>query len=81
VVEELLREAERTGMWLWSQYQDLWFSPAELRKAQLEGKFRWGPENWKLRDPREQAEALEREAQAARDRADRFARTIRIYYS
>lgn len=76
-MEELFAEAERTGKWLNTGYQDLWFSPGELRKLQSQGRFRWSPESWTLRDPREcLANAVKRrdEAQAA---VDRIAKEIR----
>lgn len=52
-MEEILQEAEKGGLWLHCFYGDLWFSPAELRKAQSEGRFCWGPVNWTLRRPEE----------------------------
>jgi len=57
-MEALIRQAESEGKWLWCSYQDLWFSPQELRKAQAEGRFQWGPVNWKLRFPAEKLEAI-----------------------
>ena len=52
----LIDKAEAEGKWLWCHYQDLWFSPAQLREENRNGKFRWGPVNWKLRDPQERSE-------------------------
>lgn len=52
-MELLLAEAERSGQWLFTQYQGIWFSPAELRKNQADGRFLWGPVNWQLRHPSE----------------------------
>jgi hypothetical protein len=49
----MFQEAEEKRLWFWSRYQDLWFSPAELRAQHQRGSFRWGHENWKLRDPTE----------------------------
>jgi len=49
----LFEKAEREGLWFFSPYQQLWFSPRELRAAQAEGRFRWGAVNWKLRPPTE----------------------------
>jgi hypothetical protein len=63
----LFQEAEATGKWFHCTYQDLWFSPAELRKEHAEGRFFWGAINWTLRDPKEMLEARAREAQAAAD--------------
>jgi hypothetical protein len=64
VVEEcgpLIVEAREKGLWLHCAYQDLWFNPDELKKAQSEGRFRWGLVNWELRDPRHRVSALRRE--------------------
>lgn len=49
----MFAEAERDGLWFNSTYQDLWFSPDELRKQHGRGSFVWGPVNWTLRDPKE----------------------------
>lgn len=47
-MEPLLREAEENGKWLFCPYQDLEFTPKELRDCMANGRFRWGPVNWKL---------------------------------
>jgi len=52
-LEPLFQKAENEGLHFYSPYHQLWFSPAELRREQLEGNFIWGAENWKLRDPNE----------------------------
>lgn len=49
----LIDKAEAEGKWLHCSYQDLWFSPDELRTAQAQGRFRWGVVNWTLRNPQE----------------------------
>ncbi len=59
-MESLLAQAEREGKWLFCHYQGLWFSPEELRKAQSEGRFRWGAVNWILRDPTEKLAVIDR---------------------
>ena len=51
-LEELILKAEREGLWLESTYQRIAFSPYELRQANSDGRFRWGPCNWDLIDPR-----------------------------
>lgn len=68
----LLAEAERTGKWLYCGYQSLWFSPRQLREAQANGKFRWGPVNWKMRDPRERLEEAKRNLAVAQDEVARI---------
>lgn len=65
-MEELIAQARAEGKWLWCHYQDLWFHPDALEKQQANGRFRWGPVNWKLRDPKERLQ----EAQARRDVAE-----------
>jgi hypothetical protein len=52
-LKPLMREAKITGEWFYSNYQDMWFSPKELENMWEEGRFIWGPANWKLRDPQE----------------------------
>ncbi len=58
IMEWLICKAEREGKWLHCNYQDLWFSPSELREHQAKGDFRWGPVNWTLREPSEKASAI-----------------------
>lgn len=68
---ELIEKARAEGKWLWCHYQDLWFSPDQLAAQNEAGKFRWGPVNWRLRDPQEriaEADARVAAAQAERDR-------------
>lgn len=50
-LEPLIREAEREGKWLLCSYQQILFSPKELRDQNSKGNFRWGPVNWRLVDP------------------------------
>ena len=52
-METRFTRAEEHGLWFYSAYQSLWFSPRELRQANANGKFRWGPNSWELRDPQE----------------------------
>lgn len=47
-LEPLIAQADRDGMLLVTGYQNLAFTPDELRRANAEGKFRWGPDNWRL---------------------------------
>lgn len=56
--DEIIEQARKSGKWLHCAYNDLWFSPDELVTAQSEGRFRWGPCNWSLRDPRERRKQL-----------------------
>ena len=50
-LEPLLLKAEREGLWLHCDYQDLWFSPEQLRQEHAKGSFLWGPVNWELLEP------------------------------
>lgn len=50
-LEPLLQDAEAEGKWLHCAYQNLWFSPEELRAHHRDGRFVWGAINWSLRDP------------------------------
>jgi hypothetical protein len=61
-LKPLFHEAEVSGKWFRSYYQNLWFSPTELRMAQARGEMRWGAVNWELRDPSERLAVLEQQA-------------------
>lgn len=50
-MRQLFEKAERENLWFYSPYQQLWFSPAELKRAQRKGQFRWSSSNWQLRSP------------------------------
>lgn len=52
-LEPLFARARAEGLWFYSAYQDLWFSPDELAAVQAAGRFRWGAVNWQLRKPDE----------------------------
>lgn len=52
-LEPLFETAERYGLLFYCSYQNLWFTPEELRKEQWKGRFIWGACNWKLRKPYE----------------------------
>lgn len=57
-LQPLFKKALSEDLWFNSVYQDMWFHPDELRKAQSEGRYIWGPENWKLRNPQERLDQL-----------------------
>lgn len=48
LLEPLIQQAEREDKLLHCSYQDLTFTPAELRARNAEGRFLWGPVNWTL---------------------------------
>jgi len=52
-LEPLFKKARKEKLWFYSPYQNLWFSPSDLKKEQRNGRFIWGACNWRLRDPRE----------------------------
>ncbi len=49
----MFEKARRDGLWFFSSYQRMWFSPSELERHQRNGRFRWGPVNWVLKNPQE----------------------------
>lgn len=60
-LDPLFERAAREGLWFWCNYQDIWFSPDELRQEHREGHYIWGAINWRLRDPREHLAEIEQE--------------------
>jgi hypothetical protein len=67
----LIAEAESKGLWISSRYQELWFSPDELRRNNARGAFLWSRDNWKIADPTIHLETLrQRASQASRDVED-----------
>ena len=41
-LNELIAQARREGKWLWTPYQDLWFSPDKLAAANARGQLQIG---------------------------------------
>jgi hypothetical protein len=76
MLKELIEQARKEGKWLWCHYQDLWFSPDQLEAENAAGKFRWGPVNWKLRDPQERLSEAERRLASAAAERDQIAKSI-----
>jgi hypothetical protein len=66
----LIDKAEAEGKWLFCNYQQLWFSPAELRAHNANNRFRWGAVNWQLRDPNERLAEADRALEAAQRQRD-----------
>jgi len=75
-LQNLIDEARKNGKWLWSSYQDLWFSPDDLEAENRAGRFRWGVVNWKLRDPQERLTEAQERTRRAREAETRIAREI-----
>ncbi len=71
-MKDLFIEAEIKGLWFHCGYQDLWFSPKQLAAEQEAGRFRWGPVNWMLRDPRERVAILRKQAATELAEAERL---------
>ena len=75
-MKKMIAEAKRHKLWLFASYQSLWFSPEQLESAQANGRFQWGPVNWKLRDPQERLEELVMEADQAIQRVSDFQKVL-----
>lgn len=71
-LQEMFRKARERKLWFHSLYQDVWFSPDELDQMHEQGRFLWGPVNWKLRSPSEKLDELEREAERLLQRIKDF---------
>jgi hypothetical protein len=63
--DPLFERSEREGLWFWTRYQDLWFSPDTLRAYHQRGSFIWEVADWSLRDPKEHIEELSRKVAQA----------------
>lgn len=75
-LQPLFDKAVKEGLWFHCVYQDLWFSPSELHEQQQAGRFRWGAVNWKLRNPIERLDQLERKHRESQEEIDTFRRRI-----
>jgi hypothetical protein len=73
---DLIDKAESECKWLHCSYQDLWFSPAQLRAENAKGSFVWGVVNWTLRDPKEKLARLQQEEKNATSARERFEREL-----
>jgi hypothetical protein len=75
---KLFDRAAMEGLWFFLGYQDIWFSPAELRRDLEAGRFWWGATNWQLLDPRVQLEHLTNKIEAAKKERDEFERRMLV---
>jgi hypothetical protein len=51
-LKPLFKKARKEKLLFQSNYdRDIIFTPDELKKAQAEGRFVWGPVNWELIEP------------------------------
>ena len=64
-LEKFIDMAEAEGLVLHCHYQDLWFTPDELREENANGRFQWGPVNWELRPAQDRSTQLERQMEQA----------------
>ncbi|MED4545084.1 hypothetical protein [Lysinibacillus sphaericus] len=75
----LFKKAEKEGLWFYSTYQHLWFSPQELKNEHLNGRFIWDAVNWTLRSPHEKLKQLEDQAVELSKEIEGFKRRIKNY--
>ena len=71
-MKPLFERAEKEGLWFYCHYQNLWFSPKELREQNSKGKFWWGAVNWTLRSPDEYMKILQSQVAAAQKELSDF---------
>ncbi len=71
-LQPLFEKAEREGLWFNCSYQDLWFSPNELKKLHKENRFVWGAQNWSLRNPKERLNQLENQERRLQHEKNEF---------
>lgn len=57
-LEPLFTEATEKKLWFFCHYQELWFSPLELKVQMEHGKFLWPAKNWQLRNPLQRIDQL-----------------------
>jgi hypothetical protein len=73
----LITRAENEGKWLHCHYQNMWFSPTQLRAENASGNFVWGVANWTLRDPEERLAQLKHNVKLAVLILESFEREMR----
>jgi len=75
-LEPLFKRAKEENLWFHCNYQDLWFSPMELREEHKNGKFIWGFENWQLLDPKSQIKSMVRRIVNTKKEIEQFKKRI-----
>jgi len=78
-LEPLFEKAESEGLWFNCMYQDLWFSPEELKALHKENRFIWSAVNWKLRDPQEKIKQLENQEFRINNEKNEFLTKIKLW--
>lgn len=76
VLRAMIREARAKGLWIFSGYQAIWWSPNQFETVINNGHFRWSPENFRLRDPRERVKQLEESVVSANKELDALLKQI-----
>lgn len=71
-LEPLYAKAVSERLIFWCRYQDLHFTPRELREAQAAGRYVWGAGNWELVEPGARIRELEDKVERARSAAANF---------
>lgn len=74
----LIEAARIKRLWLWCRYQDLWFSPDELKAANDDGRFIWSAVNWEMRSPAEHIEEMDRKIDALTKARDAFIQRVAL---
>ncbi len=72
----LFKKAEDHGLWFHSRYQDLWFSPSELRHEHENDRLLFSAENWQLKNPQLQIDYLESKVRSAEKDLENFKRRV-----
>jgi hypothetical protein len=75
-LQPLFDKAEKEGLWFYCSYQQLWFSPNELKNEQSNGRFLWGAVNWQLRDPHEKLKLLQHQRNDIDEQIKKFSSII-----
>lgn len=75
-LQPLFEKAEKEKLWFYCSYQDLWFSPKELKDMQKAGRFIWGEVNWVLKDPLEKVRWIEKRIEDSRKERENFIKRI-----
>lgn len=75
-LQPLFEKAEKEKLWFYCNYQDLWFSPKELKDMQKAGRFIWGEVNWTLQNPMERVTEMEKRIKAYEIEKEKFIKRI-----
>lgn len=78
-MKPLIQEARDKNKWLRSAYDGSVFSPDEMDRHHAEGRYLWGPVNWRLIDPNYHAQVLADKALAAKREHEHFCERMATY--